>query len=142
MIIYGWRKKVLDLTTATYLCGQCGNPAAHALRRAVTKVTLFFIPLFPISSKYFTVCTFCGATNALTKAQAQQVLAMNQTQPAAAQAPAPQQAPAAVQPPAPQQQIAYPQQQFPQQQFPPSQQLPQQQLPQGHPQQPGPYTQQ
>jgi hypothetical protein len=75
VIIYGWRKRVKQLATATYLCGQCGNPTAHALRRAVTQVTLFFIPLFPISAKYFTVCTFCGATNKLTKAEAQQVMA-------------------------------------------------------------------
>ena len=75
MIIYGWRTKVHDLAAATYVCGRCTNPTAHALRRAVTKVTLFFIPLFPVRSKYFTVCTFCGATNALTKAQAQEVQA-------------------------------------------------------------------
>lgn len=123
MIIYGWRRKILELATATYLCGQCQNPTAHALRRAVTKLTLFWIPLFPISSKYFTVCTFCGATNKLTKAEAEQVQAMNQ--------------------PAPQDPVSQQQQQFPQQQqfqqqppmgrqpYPPSQPFPQQQ--------PGPY---
>ncbi|HKS44128.1 MAG TPA: zinc-ribbon domain-containing protein [Amycolatopsis sp.] len=90
MLIYGWRKRVLHLATATYLCGQCHNPTAHALRRAVTKFTLFFIPLFPISSKYFTVCTFCGATNQLSKAEAQQVLAVQQSPAHQPQAPAPQ----------------------------------------------------
>jgi hypothetical protein len=113
MIIYGWRRRVLDLATATYLCGQCQNPTAHALRRTVTKFTLFFIPLFPISSKYFTVCTFCGATNKLTKDEAQQVQAMNQ-QP---------QPPYQPQPYQPRQQ--YPAQQYPQLPYP------------GHPQQPG-----
>ncbi|HET6499881.1 MAG TPA: zinc-ribbon domain-containing protein [Amycolatopsis sp.] len=86
MIIYGWRRQVRHLTTATYLCGNCQNPSAHALRKTVTKLTLFFIPLFPISSKHFTVCTFCGATNKLTKAEAQQVLDLQQ---APAQQPAP-----------------------------------------------------
>ncbi|ROS40580.1 zinc-ribbon domain-containing protein [Amycolatopsis thermoflava] len=99
MLIYGWRKSVQELATATYLCGNCQNPSAHALRRAVTKFTLFFIPLFPISSKYFTVCTFCGMTNKLTKDEAQQVQAMQQ------QAPAPQ--PMPQQPPVPQ--AGYPQ---------------------------------
>ncbi|NIH82843.1 zinc-ribbon domain-containing protein [Amycolatopsis viridis] len=101
MIIYGWRKSVQDLATATYLCGNCQNPSAHALRRAVTKFTLFFIPLFPISSRYFTVCTFCGMTNKLTKQEAQQVQAMQQAQPPAGY---PQQ--------------AYPQQAYPQQAYP------------------------
>lgn len=100
MIIYGWRRYVRDLATATYLCGRCGNPSAHVLRRAVTKVTLFFIPLFPVSSKYFTVCTFCGATNKLTKAEAQQVQAMQAAAPPV-QAPVPPMQPG--QPPMPQQ---------------------------------------
>ncbi|GAA5172379.1 MULTISPECIES: zinc-ribbon domain-containing protein [Amycolatopsis] len=91
MIIYGWRRKVHDLATTTYLCARCGNPSAHVLRRAVTKVTLFFIPLFPVSSKYFTVCTFCGATNALTKDQAQEVQAAAAAQAAPVQPQVPQQ---------------------------------------------------
>ncbi|WP_020668562.1 zinc-ribbon domain-containing protein [Amycolatopsis nigrescens] len=75
MIIFGFRQKVLQLAMATFLCAACGNPAAHALRRAVTKFTLFFVPLFPVNSKYFTQCTFCGATNRVTKAEAEQLRA-------------------------------------------------------------------
>ncbi|GLY63704.1 zinc-ribbon domain-containing protein [Amycolatopsis taiwanensis] len=100
MIIYGWRQQVKQLATATYLCGQCQNPTAHALRRAVTKFTLFFIPLFPIRSRYFTVCTFCGATNKLTKAEAEQVMATQQgAAPQPPQAQPPQSVPQ-IQPPA------------------------------------------
>lgn len=67
MIIWGYRRYIQQLAMLTLLCGNCGNPAAHALKRAVTKFTLFFIPLFPISSKYFTQCTFCGATRRVPK---------------------------------------------------------------------------
>ncbi|MDQ0377698.1 zinc-ribbon domain-containing protein [Amycolatopsis thermophila] len=129
MIIYGWRRSVQELATATYLCGNCHNPSAHALRRAVTKFTLFFIPLFPISSKYFTVCTFCGMTNKLTKDEAKQVQAMQQAT-AQQQVPAPQQAvPGAGQPPAGYPQAGYPQQP-PQPGYAPQQmqQYPQQQI--------------
>lgn len=77
MIIWGFRQNVHQLGMATYLCGQCSNPTAHALRKAVSKFTLFFIPLFPINIKYFTQCTFCGSTNRLTKEQAEQVQAQN-----------------------------------------------------------------
>ncbi|GAB3586526.1 zinc-ribbon domain-containing protein [Amycolatopsis endophytica] len=117
MLIYGWRSSVQELATATYLCGQCQNPSAHALRRAVTKFTLFFIPLFPINSKYFTVCTFCGMTNKLTKDEARQVQEMQQQAPVR-QAPMPQAPayPAGYQQPqpgyAPQQMRQYPQQQI------------------------------
>jgi hypothetical protein len=109
MIIWGFRQKVLQLAMVTFLCGQCSNPTAHALRKAVNKFTLFFIPLFPISVKYFTQCTFCGCTNRMTKEQAEQALAQNGAQ-------------------SQQPQAQYPQQQYPQQQYPP-QQYPQQQYP-------------
>ncbi|GAA1989541.1 zinc-ribbon domain-containing protein [Amycolatopsis minnesotensis] len=111
MIIYGWRTKVHDRGTATLVCAQCQNPAAHVVRNAVKKFTLFWIPLFPIGSKWFTQCTFCGAANKTTKAEAQQV--MNTAQ--------------GGQPPQATQQLA-PQQQYqhqPQAQHPPRQQFPQ-----------------
>jgi hypothetical protein len=84
----------------TFLCGRCGNPAAHALRKAVTKFTLFFIPLFPINVKYTTQCTFCGATNRLTKEQALQAEAQGASQqPAVQQHAMPYQPQIAQQPP-------------------------------------------
>jgi glutaredoxin len=75
IIFWGYRTRVLQLAMVTFLCGRCGNPSAHALRKAVMKFTLFFIPLFPINVKYSSQCTFCGATNRLTKEQALQVQA-------------------------------------------------------------------
>jgi hypothetical protein len=73
LIIWGYRRYLQQLAMLTFLCGSCGNPAAHALSRAVTKFTLFFIPLFPISSKYFTQCTFCGASRRVSKDEALQL---------------------------------------------------------------------
>jgi hypothetical protein len=117
MIIWGFRQRVLQLAMVTFLCGQCSNPSAHALRKAVNKFTLFFIPLFPISTKYFTQCTFCGCTNRITKEQADQVLA----QAAPQQQGAPQQYQYPQQP-----QGQAPQQQYPQQPQPPQASQPQQ----------------
>lgn len=73
LIIWGYRRYLQQLAMLTFLCGNCGNPAAHTLSRAVTKFTLFFIPLFPISSKYFTQCTFCGASRRVPKEEALQL---------------------------------------------------------------------
>ncbi|QWF79855.1 zinc-ribbon domain-containing protein [Amycolatopsis sp. CA-230715] len=124
MIIYGWRTKVHDRGTATFVCAQCQNPAAHVVRNAVKKFTLFWIPLFPIGSKWFTQCTFCAAANKITKAEAQQ--AMNTAQGGPAQAATQQMQPQAQYPPQqpypPQSgqfaQPQYPQQGYPQQQYP------------------------
>ncbi|MCX3058241.1 zinc ribbon domain-containing protein [Streptomyces beihaiensis] len=87
MIIFGTRGYVFQLAMLTLVCGSCGNPAAHALRKYVTKFTLFFVPLFPITTKFRTQCTFCGVQHQLPKEQAEAMLAQAQ-----AQAQAPQQA--------------------------------------------------
>ncbi|MEU5398354.1 zinc-ribbon domain-containing protein [Streptomyces sp. NPDC005963] len=75
MIIFGTKGYLHQLAMLTLVCGSCGNPAAHALRKRVTKFTLFFVPLFPVSTKYATQCTFCGAEQKLVKEQADQLLA-------------------------------------------------------------------
>ncbi|NGN62515.1 zinc-ribbon domain-containing protein [Streptomyces sp. A7024] len=99
MLIFGTRTSVAQLAMINFLCGMCGNPAAHSLLKRVTKFTLFFIPLVPISTKHFTQCTFCGASSQITKEQAEQYQLQGAQQPAPqqstgnpfAQHPAPQQ---------------------------------------------------
>ncbi|MFJ8637051.1 zinc-ribbon domain-containing protein [Streptomyces sp. NPDC093568] len=75
MIIFGTKGYLYQLAILTLVCGQCGNPSAHTLRKRVTKFTLFFVPLFPVSTKYATQCTFCGAEQKVTREQAEQLRA-------------------------------------------------------------------
>ncbi|GAB7102558.1 zinc-ribbon domain-containing protein [Streptomyces phaeofaciens JCM 4814] len=75
MIIFGTKGYLYQLAILTLVCGGCGNPAAHTLRKRVTKFTLFFVPLFPFSTKYATQCTFCGTEQKVTKEQAEQLTA-------------------------------------------------------------------
>ncbi|MFJ2740253.1 zinc-ribbon domain-containing protein [Streptomyces sp. NPDC087440] len=75
MIIFGTRGYIYQLAMLTLLCGHCGNPSAHALRKRVTKFTLFFVPLFPVSTKYATQCTFCGAERRLEREEAERLQA-------------------------------------------------------------------
>ena len=70
MVIFGFRTKVFLLTMLTLVCPRCGNPAAHPLHKAVTKFTLFFIPTFPVSTKYLVECVNCGATTLISQQQA------------------------------------------------------------------------
>lgn len=81
MIIFGTRGYLYTLAMMTLVCGRCGNPAAHSLKKRVTKFTLFFVPLFPITTKYLTQCTFCGAAQQVSKEQAEQLQAAPQGQP-------------------------------------------------------------
>ena len=130
MLIWGWRTRIYVLAMTTFLCGRCGNPASHAVRKAVTKFTLFFIPLFPISVKYSAQCTFCGIENRIAKEDAVRLQAQEeQGQQQSAQPGYPQQppsqgfpqqgAPQGFQPPHPSQPQGFPQPQHPsQQQYP------------------------
>jgi hypothetical protein len=138
MLIWGWRTRIYVLAMTTFLCGRCGNPASHAVRKAVTKFTLFFIPLFPISVKYSAQCTFCGIENRIPKEDAVRLQAQEEqgqqqgAQPGYPQQPPsqgfPQQgAPQGFQPPHPSQPQGFPQPQHPsQQQYPQQGQFPHQ----------------
>jgi hypothetical protein len=119
MLIWGYRTKIFVLAMTTFLCGRCGNPASHAVRKSVTKFTLFFIPLFPIHVKYTAQCTFCGIENRIPKEDAVRLQAQEEQGQA-------------------QQQQAYPQHPSQSQGFPP----PHPSQPQGQYPQPGEFPQQ
>ncbi|MBO0849731.1 MAG: zinc-ribbon domain-containing protein, partial [Pseudonocardia sp.] len=66
MIIFGFRRYLEQLAMLTLTCSHCHTSGAHPLSRAVTKFSLFFIPLFPVRSEYLVQCTCCGATSRLS----------------------------------------------------------------------------
>lgn len=78
MLIFGTSTKMHQLAMLNLLCSFCGNPAAHSLRKRVTKFSLFFIPLFPVApAKHYLQCTFCGGASEITKENADQLLAQS-----------------------------------------------------------------
>ena len=60
MLIFGLSAKQVLLATLFYVCEVCGNQAAHQLVRRTNRFTLFFIPLFPVGSRYIDTCAYCG----------------------------------------------------------------------------------
>jgi hypothetical protein len=140
MIIYGWKRYVRVLAVLTLVCQQCATPAEHVLRRLTTKVTLFFIPLFPISRRHTLACTGCNAENKISREQADQLLASSAQQPQAQHAgPPPQPGPYGAQSPyggQPAHQPGLPPMQRP---YPGPPQPAGYPPPAGHPQQPGGY---
>lgn len=70
ILIWGWKSYVALLATGNLVCSRCSNPAAHRLHQRRKKFTLFWIPLFVTSTKFFLDCTFCGQQTALTKQDA------------------------------------------------------------------------
>ncbi|CAL9330400.1 hypothetical protein SUDANB120_00059 [Streptomyces sp. enrichment culture] len=72
MIIFGTTVYRYQLVILMLTCRYCGNPAAHTVRKYVTKFTLFFVPLFPVSTRYATQCTFCGMEQEVPREWAEQ----------------------------------------------------------------------
>jgi hypothetical protein len=75
IILFGFRRKSSRLANVFVMCGHCHTPAAHALTRTRRYFTLFFIPIIPLGTKYFTTCTMCGHVTQITKEGADQYLA-------------------------------------------------------------------
>jgi hypothetical protein len=90
LLIWGFKRYVQTLAMLTLVCGQCGRPAAHPLRKITTKFTLFFIPLFPVRHRYAVQCAFCGASHELAKEEAERLQAQAAAAPAEQQYGAPQ----------------------------------------------------
>ena len=73
MIVFGTRRTVTQLALVVLTCTNCHRSAAGAIIKAVTKFTLFFIPLFPVRIRHATQCTACGFLMWIDKAQAEQL---------------------------------------------------------------------
>ncbi|MER5628557.1 zinc-ribbon domain-containing protein [Streptosporangium sp. NPDC005286] len=71
MLIFGLRTVVHRLGVLTLVCRNCGNAAAQVLSRRVTKFSLFFVPLFPVRTRYGMQCTFCAASYDIPKEEAE-----------------------------------------------------------------------
>ena len=75
IILFGFRRRASRLATIFVMCAACRTPAAHALTRTRRYFTLFFVPLIPLGTKYFTTCTMCGHATQITKEGADHYLA-------------------------------------------------------------------
>lgn len=61
MIIFGWGHQTTKNFGPTFKnhCSHCNNDEYWVLTRIMTWFTLFFIPVFPYSIKYFLSCPIC-----------------------------------------------------------------------------------
>jgi len=75
VLIWGFRATSIVLTTAVYVCDRCGTNAAHRLTKRVRRFTLFFVPLFSVSTTYVDTCTACARDVEVARAQAEAAVA-------------------------------------------------------------------
>ncbi|MEE3487413.1 MAG: zinc-ribbon domain-containing protein [Bulleidia sp.] len=57
--------------TKPYTCGRCRYEGPWKILKIQNWFSLFFIPLFPVSTRYIEQCPRCGGFNELTKEQAE-----------------------------------------------------------------------
>lgn len=70
LVIFGVKRYVEQLAMLSLDCSNCGTTSAHPLRRVYSRFTLFFVPLFVVSSRYQVQCTYCGFVSAVSKQRA------------------------------------------------------------------------
>jgi hypothetical protein len=59
ILIFGFRPYVRVLAVLTLACRH-GHVASHRVLKVTRKFTLFFVPVFPVQTRYYTVCAQCG----------------------------------------------------------------------------------
>lgn len=76
-LIFGLRTKAVRMGAAAGTCRVCGQAGSLLVVRESTKLSLFFIPLVPIRTKYVLHCMnpVCGARVAVGSEEARRLLA-------------------------------------------------------------------
>lgn len=69
-IIYGYRTRNNVMGQTQHVCKKCGQNTPHAVVRTKMYMTLFFVPLFPISKKTTARCGSCGFQEKMDNKQA------------------------------------------------------------------------
>ena len=78
MIIYGWKHMNKELginLSKIYCCPHCNNSSHYKIIRHRLYFTLFFLPILPLSSKYYEICPICERGVKIKKAEAKAILA-------------------------------------------------------------------
>ncbi|QYF72953.1 zinc-ribbon domain-containing protein [Cryobacterium sp. PAMC25264] len=68
-LLFGSRTSEAVINIVSFVCGYCHTMAEQHVVKRSTRVTLFFIPLLPLSTKHVNVCARCGGSTSLSTAQ-------------------------------------------------------------------------
>lgn len=81
ILLFGTRMSSSLLAIVTFVCPFCSKDVAQRVVKLVNRFTLFFIPLFPVSTRYLNECTNCGGHTAISQEQADNAAAWAATHP-------------------------------------------------------------
>lgn len=80
MILFGFRGKRKRLGTVFTECPQCHRACSQVVARTQRWFTLFFIPIFPFSTTFLTVCSMCSGATKIDRARAEHLSKMGEQQ--------------------------------------------------------------
>ncbi|GAA1002224.1 zinc-ribbon domain-containing protein [Subtercola frigoramans] len=78
LLIFGTRLSEAIINMVSFVCGYCHQHAPQNVIRRRHRFTLFFVPLFSVSTRYVNECTHCGGLTGLTAGQAKHSLAWSE----------------------------------------------------------------
>jgi len=70
-LLLGTRLSQTVINLVQFVCSNCGVNAQQRVIKQSNKFTLFFVPLFSVSTSYLNECSNCGYATALSPEQAQ-----------------------------------------------------------------------
>ena len=70
LLIFGTRAFETLIVLVSFSCPHCGVNAQQRVTQIANRFTLFFLPLFTVSTKHYVQCEHCGVATALTAEQA------------------------------------------------------------------------
>jgi hypothetical protein len=76
MILFGVRSTRNRLGTVIAECPQCHQTCSQSIARVRRWFTLFFIPIFPVSTKHLTVCSMCSGSARVDRAHAEHLASL------------------------------------------------------------------
>jgi len=68
-ILFGFTSRPRVLTMRPGSCAYCGVHGPHRIIEEAGKFSVFFIPLFTTSRKYYSICANCGGRTDMSRQQ-------------------------------------------------------------------------
>jgi uncharacterized Zn finger protein len=75
ILLFGTRLSSTVIAIVSFVCPFCSKDAAQRVIRLVNRFTVFFVPLFPVSTRFVNECTNCGGHTAISREQADNAVA-------------------------------------------------------------------
>jgi uncharacterized Zn finger protein len=75
ILLFGTRLRSTVIALVSFVCPFCSKDVPQRVVKAVNRFTLFFVPLFPVSTRYENECSNCGGVTAISREQADNAIA-------------------------------------------------------------------